>query len=208
MANDRPFFATAEEQRQWLGDVVRDRDLWCVAVYLGDKRPAVLDQRALEHLSFEAGVGPVRLCIGRTELAPGPVWRAAGSGSDVDFIRSRAVQYNPSLQHGNTLLQGQLGIMRREYYEEAALAYEPLHRWFTSLTDSFESALHVKGATMLSRAGRESWVRLRDKILISPGAIVWREGGGLLKQVYESVVEFDVALAGSSQRPRYVSEPE
>ncbi|MDQ3519890.1 MAG: hypothetical protein M3466_16000, partial [Gemmatimonadota bacterium] len=159
MANNQPFFAIVEEQRCWLDDLVREQDVWCVATFLGDRPSIVLDRHALASLSFELGTGPALLNIGRTDLAPEPVWRMAERRRLVDMIRSRAIQYNPSLVRGDTILEGHLGIMRRLYYEELGLPYEPLQRWFASLVRSLKKTLHVEGAAILARAGTEPWVR-------------------------------------------------
>ncbi len=104
MANNQPFFAIVEEQRCWLDDLVREQDVWCVATFLGDRPSIVLDRHALASLSFELGTGPALLNIGRTDLAPEPVWRMAERRRLVDMIRSRAIQYNPSLVRGDTIL--------------------------------------------------------------------------------------------------------
>jgi len=201
MANDRPFFANAEEQRAWLGDVLRHTGVWCVATFVDDRQPVSLDQTTLANLSFEFGLAPALLFLGRADLSATPVWRKAGARPTVDLIRSRAVQYNPALEREDTLLQGQLGIMRRQYYDEVGLAYTPVHEWFSSLVASFENQVHVKGATLLSRAASEPWGRSRRKVMISRGAIAWRERSGLLKQAYESVVEFTVTTSGKARRP-------
>jgi hypothetical protein len=188
------FYATPDEQGRWLREVLTDEDVWCV-LRPWDAPPVVCPTQArfeLE-LKFDIDQGArYSLMLGHRELVAEPIWRVDGAGKrDIDFARSQAIQYCPSvIARGNVLLEGQLAIMNKVYYDDLGLAWEPLQKWFHRVARSLKR-LRASGCVLIHHTTRGTSRHLR-RVLVTPGALKWRRAGNQLKQLVDGAVEFDI----------------
>jgi hypothetical protein len=190
------FFALPDEQSEWLRQHLPDNTIWCALWHPGKDQP-------LYPASFETVVklgfrgahrDDIMLFIGRRDIGA-PVWRTtASSKREIDFIRSRAIQYAPSLVVGERILtSGQLAIMRSAYYHDAGVDDASLKKWFAQMTGSLRR-LASSGATVVCHTRTGERVAYPN-YLVSPGAVEWKKAGRLLKSSPEGPVQFDLEFA-------------
>jgi hypothetical protein len=116
MGTGTSFYATPEEQREWLRLLVHDEQVWCwLCLHRFTQPPQrewihIRDTTAIDHLTFAVPEKPRelhRFYIGRYEWSE-PVWQKIPLGGqrvlELDMARSLAILYDPALFRGNTLL--------------------------------------------------------------------------------------------------------
>ena len=192
------FFATPEEQLDWLRELLSGDRVWCVVRTLPPNWgiELVASARLLRQLSLTKSdaTGGTQVFLGRKDLVPVPIWRTEDNGGrDIDFIRSQAIQYSPSVVvREHILLQGQMAIMRRSYYNDAGVDPKPLHQWFRQLANSF-SELKTAGTVVL-RDPAHGTEKAYPDIIATAQAAEWQRTGHLLKQFVDGAYEFIVRL--------------
>lgn len=200
------FFATPDEQLGWLEGFLADNDIWCVLRILPPmwRIEQVHDKGFLTTLPLRKadGIGGLQLFFGRRDLVPAPMWRTPENGDrDIDFIRSQAIQYSPSIVVGeHVLLEGQMGIMRRSHYEKSGIDPNPVNAWFNEVASSF--ARLGTGIPVTLRDTKSGQERVYKDIIVSFGALEWQRSGHLLKQFLNGAYEFHVVPSEkSAERP-------
>jgi hypothetical protein len=180
------FFATLDEQADWLSAVVSETD-WCVVDEIAPERRSIeVNSSALVPLLRSAETGEVRVFLGRLDLSPRPVWRDAGQRREVDAIRSRAIHLVPCYAVGEVLIEGRMDILDASAYAAAGVDPVPLQRWYGRLATSLRRALKRPPELLVTESGERE--NRRSTRLFSPGAISWFQGGGVLKQFLESSI--------------------
>jgi hypothetical protein len=188
------FYALRDEQRNWLGQTLADKDLWCVVrAFKGSPTQCQTEGHFLSELQFEVDqCATYSLMLGHRELVASPVWRVNGAGQrDIDFIQSQAIEYGPAVvARGSVLLEGRLAIMSRVYYDDLGIDPQPLQKWFNRLARSF-ARLKAPGI-VLAQHTTSGTTKKWSGVIVTPGAAAWRRKGGQLKQSVDGSVEFDV----------------
>jgi len=194
--SERPFFATPDEQRLWLRNLLADKSIWCVLRVFPPnwKIEVVTDTEFLEELQLkkDGDIGGFDLYLGRSDLISAPVWRSTGDGRrDIDLTRSQAIAYDPSMvADGDILLEGQMAIMRGTHYEEAGIDPKPLRKWFGEMTKSFGEL--SAGGVVVCRDPNSGKEKEYPDIIATQGAVQWQRSGRLLKQFVRGAYEFDI----------------
>jgi hypothetical protein len=188
------FYALPDEQRHWLGEVLADKGVWCVLrQFEGPRVVCPTGAEFLSDLKFEVDQSArFSLILGHRELVPAPIWRVDGAGKrDIDFTRSEAIQYDPAVvARGSVLLEGQLAIMSKGYYDDLDIDSQPLQKWFNRVARSF-ARLKAPGAVLVHHTTLGTTKELRG-VVLTPGAVAWRKEGRQLKQLIDGAVEFDI----------------
>src|SRR5262245_11309799 len=133
-ATSLEFYALPAEQKCWLQGVLRDQNVWCYA----RRWPAIYWSVEADSLPLEGEfVGKdwsdLIFFLGRRNFSS-PVWENTPAVNQINFGRSLAVQYSPSLiANADTLLEGQMAILRAVSYDEAGIDASGLQRWYKQL---------------------------------------------------------------------------
>lgn len=186
------FFATRDEQRQWLIDQSLVENVWMFGWSFLTKYFEITGGSDIKNLRPEE---EYLFYIGRSGLAY-PMWRKikGGERNDIDFVRSQAIQFVTSfIAEENILIQGRLGIMRLPEYKPQGIDPAPISRWYRQIRKSLSSIM-THDVIVVQRITNGSLKEWRD-IGITPGAVAWRRRGGLLKQFAKGSVEFDISPA-------------
>ena len=186
------YYATGPEQRSWLIELAANPLLWLLLNYPRERRVIRADIDAVKALSFMSGPGEVQMLLGCKRLCEDPWWRSVGERDEIDFKGSQAIQLVPALVQGDVLLEGHIAIMQKADYEASGMKFEPLAGWFRSVCKSLAQAIMAQEIALTNLSLTERPTRSRRKVLISPGAISWRENGKRLKQFAETSIEFDI----------------
>jgi hypothetical protein len=190
------FYAVAEEQRAWL-ETQCQPGTWIR--YWEPSRPVqheVLTPQSVRLLDFEAKHGDDwMLFLGRKDMAPESVWLDTAVGRQIDFVKSMAIQFVPSLAyHDKVLLEGRISIMRVENYQQEGIDCAPLLNWFNALCRSFQRAVAKRDAVVTQRT-TEGTIKEWRKVLVSERAVEWRHSGRKVKQFPKGEVEFDIRIS-------------
>lgn len=185
------FYAVPAEQRVWLSALTTDPLLWLVVDSFPGSGAALATATVLQELTFQ-GPGQLQVFLGRKDLGPGPQWRIAGRRKELDFTASQAIQFVPSMVERDVLVEGRLAIMHRSDYERDGIAFEPLRNWFREIGGSLKTGLKTQQMRLITYSATEAPAPSARKVLVSPGAIVWRRSGKRLQQVAGSLIEFDI----------------
>ena len=189
------FYALPDEQRQWLAEIVSQEGIWCL---VNSWKPGHGDQYYCIHKEAElkshflpiTPKGTLMFFIGRTGLSK-PVWRDSPRGKELDFIRSQAIEFSPSLiVRESILLEGRLAIMRPSEYSLHGIDPNPLSRWYRPIRKSLTSIM-TKDYIVVQRTTTGE-IKEWHEIGVTHGAVTWRLGGHLLKQFPQGAVEFDI----------------
>ena len=82
MATRLAFFATSDEELEWLRPVLQKEVDWCVIDEVQpERRSIVLTGRAAVDFLHSAEPGEIRMFLGRRDLCPEPVWRRRQEGA-------------------------------------------------------------------------------------------------------------------------------
>lgn len=188
------FYATANEQRRWFELQCQDQ-VWMLHWQPQPSRYQVLSPQSIRRLSFQAEhEDHWMLFLGRKDMVQEPMWRETRHGREIDFIKSLAVQFVPSLDyHNQVLLEGRISIMRVEEYQREGLDSRALLQWFKEICRSFKRTIAKRDAVLTQGTigGRTKEWR---KVLVSEEATSWRLSGRKLKQFLKGEIEFDVRL--------------
>jgi hypothetical protein len=188
------FFAVPPEQKDWLISLLSADGVWCAAWRPGKQDPIYpVSRNALQDYEFSgAHRDELMFFFGRHDLVPSPIWRKVGSGQTrLDLIRSQAVQFVASIVASDRiLLDGQLAIMRKEYYDDVGIDSRGLREWFRTLCMSLAS-LHVPKAVLVQRTTKGA-LKKHPNIIVTAGAFEWWRKGGLLKEFVDGPVTFDI----------------
>lgn len=204
------FFATAEDQKEWLIELMRDGIVWCV-VRETQPTPRVELQDSSDFVrSFSfvhSARGMTQFFLGLREFCESPVWeKSAASSPQINFTRSQAICFDPSLTAGDSiLLQGQAAIMREVYYREAGIDPRPVREWYRSVVKKFKAS-KAPNATVIQHTTlgtTKEW----GSILATSGAAAWWKSGRKLKQFVNGPVEFDLRTS-TPEEPGNFSLPE
>jgi hypothetical protein len=183
------FFASRQEQHDWLAQISSENEGWFVA-----KGPlAELTIGQLSDLTMflaETKTGGASIFLGRSDLSTSPIWRITSKGRELDFVRSLAVQFVPSIVAGDTMLEGRCDIHRASEYALVGADDSGLRKWIGAIRRSMRSAWKVPGVQVRleSKDGVRSSVG--KTTLFSPGAVDWYRHGGKLKQFPEGTFSF------------------
>jgi hypothetical protein len=188
-----PFYATIDEQKKWLVQLLSAKDVWCLLWTPSDgARYFPIGITELKKISFEAEhEDDLMLFLGCRGLTIEPVWLETPRGVRLDFIRSQALQLVPSLVVENTiLLEGRLSVMRRGEYERVGVNPTKLIKWYRKIRKSLVSLMSSNH--ILVQKTSDGKIKLWTDVGISPGAVLWYHEGHSLKQFPQSPVEFDI----------------
>jgi len=192
------FFAMPDEQLRWLGELLAENGIWCVVRKLppnwGIKHVTGAQFLTELQLTKPDETAGLQLFFGPSDFVPTPIWRIAENGDrDIDFIRSQAIQYCPSMVvREHVLLEGHMAIMRQGYYDEVGIAPKPVQEWFRHVAKSFVR-LRTEGTVVLQdpKLGKQ---KEYPDIVATPGALEWQRCGHLLKQFVNGAYEFHVRV--------------
>lgn len=188
------FYSTPDEQREWLQKQVSDLAVWVVLWTPGRDccyyPPGNLNVTSLKFNATNAD--EIMLFLGCKELAEKPGWRESPHGNEIDFKKSRTIQFIPSLVVGEILLEGRLAIMRELEYEQDGIDPKPLFRWYRQVVKSLAS-IKAPEAVITQQTSLGD-LKEFPSVVVSLGAIKWRCKGRRLKQFPGSAVEFDVKV--------------
>ncbi|MBM3240375.1 hypothetical protein FJZ31_29180 [Candidatus Poribacteria bacterium] len=193
------FYATIDEQKKWLVQILSAKDIWCLLWKPSDGyRYFPIGITELEKISFEAEhEDDLMLFLGCHGLTIEPVWLETPRGVRLDFIRSQALQLVPSLVAENTiLLDGRLSVMRRGEYERAGVNPTKLFQWYRKIRQSFVALMSSNH--ILVQKTNDGKIKRWTDVGISPGAVLWYHEGHSLKQFPQSPVEFDIFSASNA----------
>lgn len=188
------FLALPSEQVSWLAELLDSRDVWCVRRWMPPNRKIERIQGSdsihIHSFSTKDDTGGFELYFGNKEFADSPIWQTGGHGSiDIDFVRSQAIQYCPSmLVQDSVLLAGQMAIMRRSYYAEAGIDPKPLYNWFIEVVRSFR-LLAAKSELFLCDP-RTGALAECPGLVATAGAMDFLRTGHSLKQYLRGAYEF------------------
>ncbi len=197
------FYATPSEQREWLKRPFSEPGIWGLVWRYGEGYRYFPDGLCdVENLQFGGeNEDELMLFLGRRDLAETPAWRATPRGDQIDFKKSRAIQFVPSLTICNhILLEGRIAILRPSEYQTDEIPSKPLLQWFRQVARSLYS-LKAPGTILTQRTADGSQKEWQN-VIVSSGAVAWRCAGGCLKQFPKGMVEFDL------QTGRKAGEPE
>ena len=201
MGTGTSFYATPEEQREWLRLLVHDEQVWCwLCLHRFTQPPQrewihIRDTTAIDHLTFTVPEKPRelhRFYIGRYEWSE-PVWQAIALGSqqvlELDMARSQAILYQPALFRGNTLLPAYFSAAPRWRYAAAGHDPEPVYRWYLSLKRRWhrwrakEYVLCIPHPEAQLVVDRYSWISVQAVVWYHNGGILWDEFSNTQRQV-------------------------
>jgi len=194
------FYALPEEQKAWLQALLKQQPVWCICERSCLREPVRVEPQDVVNLNFETKTEfEWALFLGLKTLTKAPVFRPTPQGSTLDFVKSLAIQYVPSLVCApDILIEGQLAVMRKFEYELAKLPWQHLFQWFRELTRSFRRTLGFKGAVLVQHTTLGTVKEWRG-VLLSKGAVEWRLNGRRLKQFPRGEVEFDLRLMNAGR---------
>ena len=182
------------EQRDWLARVSREIDGWFVA----ESPTGPLVGRLTDVAAFfgEPESTPPTLFLGRSDLSDRPIWKIGPRGKDIDFVRSLAIHFVPSVRVGDVLLEGRFDIHRSSEYALAGLDHAGLARWIAQLRRSMRSSWKPDRIRMRLESSDGIRSDIRSAPLFSPGALDWYRQGRKLKQFREGTLSFVFELGG------------
>ena len=185
------FYALPNEQRKWLADQMRNEQVWILAWSHSKKYFEITNTADLRELAFESEAdNNIVIFIGRRDIS-NIVWRNTKSGKRIDFIKSQAVQFVPSLTvRKNIVLEGRIGIMRDSEYNENDIDPTPVKKWFRTLNASLRSIM-AKDYAVIQHASTGEIRKLRNTG-VTQKAVEWRQKGKMLRQFPDGEVIFDV----------------
>ena len=130
------FLALPKEQLEWLRSLLSQRDVWCwIRLFEAGMSRITSDPGDLDALSFDSEC-LAEIDLGRYEIQQ-PVFKETGYGVDLDFPRSLAVQFRPSLVLKKRMLTtGQLAISSSSWYEYFGVDAAPVQKWYRTLSIS------------------------------------------------------------------------
>lgn len=190
------FYASADEQRRWISDLILPPDVWCwLWTWSTRSFREFHPNDIINSVPFvKRERESVSLYLGNVAHTKSPVWRYhPGGWQDIDFAASQAIQFNPSMTWNNeVLLEGHIGVLARHWYTDAGIDATPLHAWFKEVAASFRK-LRDRQAVLIHHTTLGATKRLRS-VVLTPGAVQWRNEGGRLKQFPNGPVEFEVEI--------------
>jgi hypothetical protein len=186
------FFATAREQREWLIEVLTDSVIWALTESVTPGQFERLSVATLSELSFAGREYTTRVFIGRADLSEEPLFETRPGRLELDFAKSRAVQFVPSTETGDTIIEGSLAILHEADYRRIGVDPGPLLGWFGLLSKSLEAMIVKDRVHLVTLAPGELPARSRRRVLISPGVIQLHKNGHRLKQFLNSKIEFGI----------------
>lgn len=193
MAYSAPFFASSAEQVNWLSALMAEPKVWCVIdILLPQRVQREASVERVRQLFKNSDTGSFRLFFGRRDLSPTPQWRPTPVRDELDAVRSRVIQFVPSLVVADVLTEGRIDILRPDAYRRADVSPEPVVHWFREVRRSLEQSLDAQATPFAVRSPDGSVARSPAKALFSPDAIRWSKQGGRLKQLAESSIEFEL----------------
>ena len=198
------FFWTPDETVSWIQRVASSFALWTV-VWTIDRDAERFDPAAIQ-LEMFTGLteDEVQLFLGSPAICREPVWRPAGRRRLLDFQRSYAIQLVPPTlaPDGKTLLQGRLGILCPDKYEDPERS-EQLSALFNRIQTSMKQESDSSRVIVqdLTGGGRKTW----KTMLV--GRAVPKTGVLELKQHAKGGAVFRVEPVKMRCRSRFFSEP-
>jgi hypothetical protein len=193
------FYATPDEQKQWLVNQIRDETIWMLGWSFTRKYFQVQSANDIKDLSFEAkNPDDLIIYIGRSDLAH-VLWSSAPSVDKIDFISSQAIQFVASITvEGRILLEGRIAIMRPSDYKLCNIDPTNLSRSYRKIRKSLSSIM-APDFVVVQRT-TSGVLKEWHGVGVTPGAVSWCRKGILLKQFPEGAVEFDIKQ--TLQHPR------
>lgn len=173
------FFASADEQRQWLSAFILRDAVWCRAWVHDEGDFDIESSEDVARLSFERKV-PCQIQLGNLTLSR-PIWDRSPQGRTLNQIRSRSVQFLPAARAGsNILLEGGIAILSPSYYSRDGIDHKPIQTWFRAVKRSLSETMMTDHLiTVQAPDGRVTeWPSMG----VSKAAVDWYRNGKLLKQ--------------------------
>ena len=128
-----------------------------------------------------------------------PVLRKHGYGVDLDFPRSLAIQFIPSLiLDGRKLLVGQIAISSKSWYDFYGVESSSVFAWYRELSRSWKKVFRDESMVVVSGScGRMTEYRY---VHLTVGAIDWWKQGKELKDSTNMTFKYD--LVPRTPRPQ------
>jgi hypothetical protein len=192
------FLALPEEQRPWLKHILEEEGVWCWVRMSSASSVIITSPNAVDEIDFETEK-LVELDFGRDGVMK-PVFTDTVSGIALDFPRSLAVQFIPSLILDDHLLTvGQLAISSKGWYEFYGVSPDPLLEWYRGLARSWKRAFDEKRMVVVNGSrGRVTEYRC---VHLTHGAVDWWKQGNRLKDPTNMTFEYDVVPRTPRKRP-------
>lgn len=190
MRNQLPFYASPDEQTQWIEQVVADPDMWC---WIQDR----YDYAELTHVDaiaqwFGRDSG-WQIFAGHRDITPGPVWRTVANGRrTLEVWESQAVQFLPSiyLNEQQILLQGRLARAISATTTRFGKD-DPLEALFRRLRSDIRARWQCSSNVLIVHYPGGSEKPTSDVCVSARAAEFWRDGVRL-KQVPKSTMQYSV----------------
>jgi hypothetical protein len=137
MANyQTQFFASPAEQIAWVTKLCGTKNVWCLWNRRSNFQYEQLDPHLLNESHFHGlSRHDLFFFVGNYNLSEGPQWQEVPGGKrDIDFVRSQSVRISASIiARDDVLLDGNVGIMARIFYEEAGIDYIGVREWYKAV---------------------------------------------------------------------------
>lgn len=186
------FFMMPDEQRKWLRQNFSGDDIWCWIRMRGTDSRLVSGAKIFEtvgSLKFDND-SLMELDFGGRSIES-PIFRQTPFFTELEFARSLAVQFLPSLILKETaLFQGQLAISGKQWYEYFGVQAEPVVRWYHQLARSLKKTFAKEN--ILTCTIEDGRVFTYRDVHLSPGAVEWRNRGNELRTSTNKFIKYDV----------------
>ncbi len=183
------FFMLPDEQSKWLERTFVSDDSWCWIRRRDADSRLISGPFKTGDLRFDSEK-LVELDFGRSSVQT-PLFRETPFCTEIDFPRSLAVQFLPSLiLKGHMLTVGQLGITSKGWYEYLGIQAQSVVKWYQQLARLLKKTfLREYMAIVKLDDGRVYTYR---DIHLSPGAVEWWRKGNELRTPTNDNIRFDV----------------
>jgi hypothetical protein len=188
------FFATPEEQYDWLKQFFQPDIMWCL-VRDKTKHPYrrwhVHTAEDFETFASQAPYSfAVSVVLGRYDLHA-PVWRTVRLKTgeeyqDIEFLHSQCVSIDLSVYSSQVdervLFEGSIGVAMRGWYRDAGIDPEPLYQWYRQVKRRWWKMMDRRYTPVYRGIAVQRPIPVPNPYAaVSYGAVQWCLGGGRLK---------------------------
>jgi len=198
------FFATPEEQYDWLRQFFQPDTVWCL---IRDKTRhpyrwwQIRIAADFETFARQASSSfAVSVVLGRYDISA-PAWRTVRINTgeeyeDIEFVHSQGVQIYLSVYSSQAdekmLFEGSIGIARWSWYQDAGIDPEPLYRWYHQIKRRWWKMMDRRYTPVYRGIAVERPIPVPYfDIAVSYGAVQWCLAGGRLQSALTYAV-YDV----------------
>jgi hypothetical protein len=196
MGRTQSYFLLIEEQADWVSFVVERYCSWCILQSQGRWWEASAQE--VRKALAESAADPAALFLGLRSLSTQPTFRASELTSNyraLDIVRSLAVQISPCRAQGNTISLGWTGIPSAVNFLEDGVDDANLAKSFVAEVAASLSKYGSRKMSLTYAEPSANTVRVRERIVVSPGAYQAVSSGVRLRQTLLSKGEFCISLS-------------